>query len=182
MMSTPASTCCRTISATARCTRASKAGGSGVVPASSASNVADRSGGRQAVWVVRIRSVLRFMMACSSVSQHIGLCTRMMGPLRVTAALHWADSGGIIRDRCAPHAQMTRSLCMLRCGRGTVAARRRQEKPQVWIYRQVYPLAFREPWKSPSVRSLWGSRRDSRAGCRRTIWSLCEPHSGRPWR
>src|SRR5919197_1351465 len=83
MMSTPASTCCRTISATARCTRASKTAGSGVVPASRASNVADRSGGRGRlpVWVVRIRSVLRFMVDCSSVSPHAGLWYAYDGPL-----------------------------------------------------------------------------------------------------
>src|SRR5438093_1520019 len=81
-MSTPASTCCRTISATARCTRASKTAGSGGVPASSASNVAARSGGRGRlpVWVVRIRSVLRFMVDCSSVSPHAGLWYAYDGP------------------------------------------------------------------------------------------------------
>jgi len=39
------------------------------------------------VWVVRIRSVLRFMMDCSSVSPHAGLWYAYDGPLRVPAAL-----------------------------------------------------------------------------------------------
>src|SRR2546425_13329696 len=65
-MSTPASICCRTISATARRTRASNAAGSGAVPASSASSVAVRSWarGRLPVCVVRMRSVLSFIVVC----------------------------------------------------------------------------------------------------------------------
>src|SRR5438093_12085458 len=65
-MSTPASICCRTISATVRRTRASKAAESGVVPASSASSVAVRSWarGRIPVCVVRMRSVLSFIVVC----------------------------------------------------------------------------------------------------------------------
>src|SRR5262249_5529658 len=66
-MSTPASSCCRTMSPTARRTRASKAAGSGRVPASSASRVVVRSWarGRLPVCVVRIRSMLSFMDTAS---------------------------------------------------------------------------------------------------------------------
>src|SRR6266516_1772862 len=83
MMSTPASTCLRTTSPTALRTPASKAWGSGAVPASIASRVAVRSQGRGRlpVWVVRMRSVLRFMAVSPS--------------LRPDAVLRSADAGPI---------------------------------------------------------------------------------------
>src|SRR5215475_2246283 len=76
-MSMPASSCCRTMSPTARRTRASNASGSGMRPESSASRVVVRSTarGRLPVCVVRMRSVLRFIVVSplvyleSSVSQ-----------------------------------------------------------------------------------------------------------------
>src|SRR5580765_5013025 len=62
-MSTPASSCWRTMSPTARRTRVSNAAGSGMRPESSASSVVVRSWarGRLPVCVVRMRSVLSFM-------------------------------------------------------------------------------------------------------------------------
>src|SRR5215470_2176864 len=64
-MSTPASICWRTMSPTARFTRASNAAGSGARPESSASSVVVRSWarGRLPVCVVRMRSVLSFIAA-----------------------------------------------------------------------------------------------------------------------
>src|SRR5262245_19695136 len=63
-MSTPASSCWRTMSPTARCTRVSTAPGSGIRPASSSSSVVVRSWarGRLPVCVVRMRSVLSFIV------------------------------------------------------------------------------------------------------------------------
>ena len=64
-MSTPASICCWTTSATAARTRASNAAASGALPASSASSVDVRSRalGRLPVCVVKMRSVLSFIVS-----------------------------------------------------------------------------------------------------------------------